>query len=144
MTQQKLFEMLKDETDTDAIGMILSHCADYGHPNGAMVSVKRFAIVAAVLLEWWKEKSRWQPLTTEKPKGKVLLKGTNSNGKTRVVIGEWIAKQTLEVDPVDFFDYDEINDEYFAKEGWYEYFYSKDEYYLLSDLNLTHYQEIEL
>lgn len=55
MEKEKLLKLLKSEpNDIDAIGMILSNYTDYGHTElGGMVSVKRFKIVAEVLLEWW-------------------------------------------------------------------------------------------
>ena len=53
---QKLFKSLKSANEIDAIMIILSNYADYCSEIGAMVSVKRFQIVAEVLLEWWKNK----------------------------------------------------------------------------------------
>ena len=58
MEKSRLLEVLKSEpNDVDAIGMILSNYTDYGHTElGGMVSVKKFKIVAEVLLEWWGSK----------------------------------------------------------------------------------------
>ena len=55
MEKERLLELLKSEpSKVDAIGMILSNYTDYSHSEmGGMVSVKRFRIVAEVLLEWF-------------------------------------------------------------------------------------------
>lgn len=55
MEKERLLKLLKSEpSKIDAIGMILSNYADYGHSEmGGMVSVKRFNIVAEVILEWF-------------------------------------------------------------------------------------------
>ena len=55
MEKERLLELLKSEpSKVDAIGMILSNYTDYGHSEmGGMVSVKRFTIVAEVILEWF-------------------------------------------------------------------------------------------
>ena len=57
MEKQRLLKLIKEETDIDAIGMILSNYTDYGHNElGGMVSVNRFPIVAEVILEWIENK----------------------------------------------------------------------------------------
>ena len=55
MEKERLLELLKSEpSKVDAIGMILSNYTDYSHSEmGGMVSVKRFRIVAEVILEWF-------------------------------------------------------------------------------------------
>ena len=58
MEKDRLLKILKNESDIDAIGMILSNYTDYGHSElGGMVSVKRFEIVAECLIDWWKQKN---------------------------------------------------------------------------------------
>ena len=54
MEKERLLKLLESEpNDIDAIGMILSNHADYGHPEkGGMVSVKQFEKVAECILEW--------------------------------------------------------------------------------------------
>jgi len=60
MEKERLFKILENENnDIDAIGMILSNYTDYGHSElGGMVSVKKFKIVAEVILEWLKLKDK--------------------------------------------------------------------------------------
>ena len=53
MEKKRLLEVVKQHSDRDAIGMILSNYADYGHAKkGAMISVGQFDKIADVLIEW--------------------------------------------------------------------------------------------
>ena len=53
MEKARLLEMIKQYSDKEAIGMILSNFTDYGHPEkGGMVSIAQFNKVAECLIEW--------------------------------------------------------------------------------------------
>jgi len=56
MEKQKLLEIVKQHSDRDAIGMILSNYADYGNSDGPLLSVKQFSKVAGVIIEWTSQK----------------------------------------------------------------------------------------
>ena len=52
MEKQRLLEVVKQHSDRDAIGMILSNYADRCSSKGALISVNQFYKIADVLIEW--------------------------------------------------------------------------------------------
>lgn len=57
MDKTRLLETIKKQNDKDAIGMILSNYADYGHETeGALISSRQFDKIADVIIEWKNQK----------------------------------------------------------------------------------------
>ena len=55
INEAKTLETIKrlNPSPKEAIGMILSSCADWATENGAMISVKRFDMFSDVLIEYF-------------------------------------------------------------------------------------------
>ena len=59
MEKARLLQLVKQHSDKEAIGMILSNFTDYGHTEkGGMISVGQFYKVAECLIEWWAGKNK--------------------------------------------------------------------------------------
>ena len=52
MEKERLLDLIKSNTDEDALGMILSNCTDQANSNGGMISLKAFDSVIELVISW--------------------------------------------------------------------------------------------
>ena len=64
--------------------------------------------------------SNWQPIETAPVLKSVLVHYKNALGNSRIIKAKFIPKYTLEAGEDTEDEYDEANDRYTCKEGWYE------------------------
>ena len=97
----------------------------------------------------WQEKVRWIPVDEEKPKSQkiVWIKVINRHGKEHTLLAQYVPPKTVLAsdfmleDDSECDEYDEVIDDYYVIEGWWEYQYEAETNWYIRD-TVTHYREI--
>lgn len=118
-------------------------------PCCTMVRCYRYNSLAEAIAAWNKRPSPWISVEEELPKtgSRVIVMFKNRLGNKRTSLAEYVAKRTiLHEDFIseeweDFHDYDEVNDIYYAPEGWYEYNFEAETSMYMS-MEITHWMPI--
>ncbi len=93
---------------------------------------------------------KWNSVDKKKPEAmiKVLAYGTNSLYKGRVIMAEYIPKNTIDSNDFlddeflgDYSEYDDEKDIYWVKEGWWESSEESDTNWKVS-LDITHWMSL--
>lgn len=97
----------------------------------------------------WKEKTRWISVDEEKPKSQkiVCIKVMDRHGKEHTSLAQYVPPKTVLAsdfmleDDSECEEYDEVIDDYYVIEGWWEYQYEAETHWYIRD-KVTHYREI--
>ena len=97
----------------------------------------------------WQEKVRWIPIDEEKPnpQKRVWIKVIDRHGKEHTLLALYVPPKTVLAsdfmleDDSEGEEYDEVINDYYVIEGWWEYQYEAETHWYIRD-KVTHWREI--